>query len=79
MSGAKVELYCGNSLVGTYTVPIDKTGTVWNVFEIEGDTIRTINTMENISNPASVCSLSTADTNAAVNTLSIDSDSESKS
>lgn len=78
MSGAKVELYCGNSLVGTYTVPIDKTGTVWNVFEIEGDTIRTINTMENISSPASVCSLSTADTNAAVNTLSIDSDSESK-
>lgn len=78
MSGAKVELYCGNSLVGTYTVPIDKTGTVWNVFEIEGDTIRTINTMENISSPASVCSLSTADTNAAVNTLSIDSDSERK-
>lgn len=78
MSGAKVELYCGNALVGTYTVPIDKTGTVWNVFEIEGDTIRTINTMENISSPASVCSLSTADTNAAVNTLSIDSDSESK-
>lgn len=78
MSGAKVELYCGNSLVGTYSVPINQTGTVWNVFEIEGDTIRTINTMENISSPASVCSLSTADTNAAVNTLSIDSDSESK-
>lgn len=57
MSGAKVELYCGNSLIATYNVPINVTGTVWNVFEIEGDTIRTINTMENNSDPSTVCAV----------------------
>lgn len=79
MSGAKVELYCGNSLVGTYTVPINKTGTVWNVFEIEGDEIRTINTMENISSPSSVCALSSSDTDIAVNALSIEPEKENDS
>lgn len=79
MSGAKVELYCGNSLIGTYTVPIDKTGTVWNVFEIEGDEIRTINTMENISDPSSVCVLASSDTGASVNALSVEPENESDS
>lgn len=60
MSGAKVELYCGNDLVGTYNVPINQTGTVWNVFEIEGDTIRTLNTMESISDPSAVGQIQTS-------------------
>lgn len=64
MSGAKVELYCGNELIETYHVPIDVTGTVWNVFEIEGDTVRTINTMENKKNPSDVCRV--ADDNTSI-------------
>ena len=55
MSGAKVDLYSGNRLIATYRVPINVTGTVWNVFEIEGDQVRLINTMESISEPAYVC------------------------
>lgn len=62
MSGAKVELYRGNTLIATYNVPINTTGTVWNVFEIEGDTIRTINTMENNSNSSTVCSITDQNT-----------------
>ena len=54
MSGAKVELYCGNTLIQKYNVPINTVGTVWNVFEIEGNDIRVLNTMENISDPSCV-------------------------
>lgn len=50
MSGAKVKLYCGNTLLATYNVPINVAGNIWNVFEIEGDTVRTINTMGSKSN-----------------------------
>lgn len=49
MSGAKVVLYRGNALIATYNVPINVGGTVWNVFEIDGDVINTLNTMEYIS------------------------------
>lgn len=73
MSGAKVELYCGNSLIATYNVPINVTGTVWNVFEIEGDTIRTINTMENNSDPSTVCAVVTPSAAAVVMTINSDS------
>ena len=31
-------------------------GNVWNVFEIEGDTVRTINTIESKSNPSMIFS-----------------------
>lgn len=76
MSGAKVELYCGNSLIATYNVPINVTGTVWNVFEIEGDTIRTINTMENNSDPSTVCAVATP--SAAAVFMTINSDNPDK-
>lgn len=56
MSGAKVKLYCGNTLLATYNVPINVAGNVWNVFEIEGDTVRTINTIESKSNPSMIFS-----------------------
>lgn len=54
VSGAKVQIYSGNDLVATYTVPYNKVGTVWNVFEIEGDVLRGINTLENITSPGDV-------------------------
>ena len=71
MSGAKVELYRGNTLIATYNVPINTTGTVWNVFEIEGDTIRTINTMENNSNSSTVCSITDQNTESVSNVTAI--------
>ena len=33
-SGAKVDVYCGDKLVKAYSVPTDKTGITWDVFEI---------------------------------------------
>ena len=56
MSGAKVKLYCGNTLLATYNVPINVAGNIWNVFEIEGDTVQTINTMGSKSNPSMIFS-----------------------
>ncbi len=55
MSGAKVTLYRGNALIATYNVPINTVGTVWNVFEISGNELRSINTFENISSSHDVC------------------------
>lgn len=69
MSGAKVEVYRGSEgLVKTFYVPIDKYGTVWNVFEIQGNTIRTINTMEYIESPSMV----TMDAESRAMTLALD-------
>ena len=33
-SGAKVNVYCGDKLVNAYSVPTDKVGITWEVFEI---------------------------------------------
>lgn len=54
MSGAKIFVYHGNSVIATFNVPINKVGTVWNVFDIQGNQLIPVNTMENISNPGSV-------------------------
>ena len=43
-------------LFRSYNVPINVAGNVWNVFEIEGDTVRTINTIESKSNPSMIFS-----------------------
>lgn len=66
MSGAKVEVYRGNTRIATFNAPINQVGTVWNVFELEGDTLRTINTMENISSPDAVCAISNEIATASV-------------
>ncbi|MDW7649924.1 MAG: TasA family protein [Bacillota bacterium] len=49
-SGASVQVYRGDSLVGTYNVP-QQDGTLWTVFEIQGSTINAINGMTYQSNP----------------------------
>lgn len=64
MSGAKVQVYAGNALIAEYSVPINKAGTVWDVFEIEGDSIRPLNTLRSVVDPENVLS------NSAVNSLS---------
>lgn len=66
MSGAKVEVYRGNTRIATFNAPINQVGTVWNVFELEGDTLRTINTMGNISSPDAVCAISNEIATASV-------------
>jgi len=45
LSGAKVMLYKGNSLILTASVPINKVGNLWTVFEIDGEDVRQINSM----------------------------------
>lgn len=54
MSGAKVVVYHGNSVIATFNVPIDKVGTAWNVFDIQGNQLIPVNTMDNISNSSQV-------------------------
>ena len=54
MSGAKIVVYHGNGVIATFNVPINKVGTVWNVFDIQGNQLIPVNTMENISRPGSV-------------------------
>lgn len=54
-SGAIVKLYKGNTLLKTYNVPTDRTGTVWRVFSVDKNgSIRDINYMYNESYPSSV-------------------------
>lgn len=54
MSGAKIVVYHGNSVIATFNVPIDKVGTAWNVFDIQGNQLIPVNTMDNISNSSQV-------------------------
>lgn len=44
-SGATVRVYRGNSLIASFNVPANQGGTVWTVFELNGDAITTINTL----------------------------------
>jgi len=43
-SGAQVKVYRGSNLVATYNVP-SQAGTLWTVFELNGDTLTPVNTM----------------------------------
>lgn len=54
MSGAKVVVYHGNEVIATFNAPINRIGTVWNVFDIRGNQLIPVNTMENISSPSQV-------------------------
>lgn len=45
-SNATVRIYSGNSLLGTYNVPINQEGNVWKVFEIRNGEIVPINRID---------------------------------
>ncbi len=45
LSNATVRVYRGNNLVATFNVPNNRGGTLWTVFELNGNTITPINTM----------------------------------
>ncbi|MGN1083384.1 MAG: hypothetical protein ACI4QX_00140 [Lachnospiraceae bacterium] len=42
-SGAIVRLYCGNSISETFYVPENKSGTVWQVFEMSINGVKSLN------------------------------------
>ncbi len=44
-SNAKVVVYSGNRIIGTFNVPTSGTGRYWDVFSIKGDQITPINTI----------------------------------
>ena len=56
-SNAQVRVYRGSYLVATLNVPADQGGTLWTVFELDGDTITPINTMTYESSSGSVRSV----------------------
>ncbi len=60
-SGAQVRVYRGDNLIATFNVPANQEGTLWTVFEIDGDTIMPINTMSYESSPSVVRQSSTPD------------------
>ena len=45
LSGAKVTVYVNGEYKNTFNVPVNTEGTIWTVFELNGDTITPINTM----------------------------------
>lgn len=47
-SGAKVEVYKGNSKIETFNIPTDNVGNVWTVFEIKNGNIIPVNTFKTI-------------------------------
>lgn len=53
-SGAKVLVYRGNSLVGTFFVPSGQPGTLWTVFELNGNTLTPVNQMSFHSTPGDI-------------------------
>lgn len=64
-SQAQVRIYRGSDLVASFNVPLAQPGTLWTVFEMEGSTIRPINTMSFASDPDSINSVNRTVTNDA--------------
>lgn len=46
-SGARVDLYIKGALVQQFFVPVNKVGTLWTVFELDGQTVTPVNLMSN--------------------------------
>lgn len=57
-SSAQVRVYRGSALVATFSVPPNQGGTLWTVFELEGDTITAVNRMSFQSSPSNIQSFS---------------------
>jgi hypothetical protein len=68
-SSAQVKVYKGSNLLAIYNVPANQGGTLWTVFELNGDTITPINTLTYSSNPVTVKSINTNYSNTDVKLL----------
>lgn len=53
-SSARVRVYKGSNLLDTFHVPSNVGGTLWTVFEMDGDQIVPVNNMSYESNPGSI-------------------------
>ncbi|MEO8572472.1 MAG: carboxypeptidase regulatory-like domain-containing protein [Pyrinomonadaceae bacterium] len=53
-SQAQVRLYKGADLIANFNVPLNQAATLWEVFELEGDTVRPLNNMLFSSAPTSL-------------------------
>lgn len=53
-SSAQVKVYQGSDLVAVFNVPANQEGTLWTVFEMNGDTITPINTMTYAANTSTI-------------------------
>jgi len=53
-SGARVNVYRGDTLAASFNVPTNQGGTLWTVFEMSGNTITPVNTMSYQSSPSVV-------------------------
>lgn len=61
LSGAEVRVYRGSYLIAVFPVPSNKIGTVWTVFELDGDKIIPVNTFSNEPNSGNIQSFSLED------------------
>ena len=59
LSGAKVTVYVNGVYRDTFNVPTNVGGTIWTVFELNGNTITPINTMAYESDPSAVSASTT--------------------
>jgi len=58
ISGAQVKVYRGDGLIATFNVPVNQGGTLWTVFELNGNTITPINAMSYEANSFNIQSQS---------------------
>ena len=56
-SRAKVSVYSGADLIKSYNVPSNVGATLWTVFELNGETLVSINTMTYVTDPEAVNSI----------------------
>lgn len=71
-SNAQVTVMKGNSIVATFHVPMNRKGTVWTVFDMDGDTIIPINTFSYESNAGNISSFSP--NNGLLSIMTVNSD-----
>lgn len=53
-SSATVKVYKGSSLLKTFNIPTNVGGTVWTVFELNGNTITPVNQLSYEVNPGAI-------------------------
>lgn len=53
-SGAKVRVYNSTGLIAIFNVPANQGGTLWSVFELNGNTIIPVSTMTYASDPSTI-------------------------
>lgn len=66
LSGAKVTVYVNGEYRETFNVPVNVPGTIWTVFELNGNTITPINSMDYKTSPSGIGGTSSSTLNDAI-------------